>query len=318
MKCDNVSRSCEWEGTVETVEGHVATCGFTLVPCPNECEEWNIMRKDLNSHLESDCLKRKIKCELCGEEDTYINITQFHDDLCKEKSLTCPSTGCPKIVKRGNLKEHIEKYCDYAEVSCKYENIGCNERMKRKDMREHEQNDKVHLHQALGVVVELRKDVEALKKRDVQALRKGEAFVFKLTNYEDKKNNNTKFHSSPFYTSPGGYNMTIEVEFSGSDISLYACILEGRYDHEIIWPFKGAVTFKILNQLRDQDHYIIKVEMCKVYPEDSGWGHGDLISHQKLSHDWARNVQYLKDDTLYIEVSVAVSGHMPWLECTEK
>ena len=25
----------EWVGTVSMIEGHVATCGFILVPCPN-------------------------------------------------------------------------------------------------------------------------------------------------------------------------------------------------------------------------------------------------------------------------------------------
>ncbi len=31
-------------------------------------------------------------------------------------------------------------------MSCKYSNIGCTEKMKRKDMKDHEEDDKVHLH----------------------------------------------------------------------------------------------------------------------------------------------------------------------------
>ena len=37
--CNNVERGCDWEGTVGTLKDHVTKCDFTLVPCPNGCEE---------------------------------------------------------------------------------------------------------------------------------------------------------------------------------------------------------------------------------------------------------------------------------------
>ncbi len=55
MKCDNIERGCQWEGTVGTLEEHTGVCQFTLVPCPKECTDNNgilkIMRRDLQQHL---------------------------------------------------------------------------------------------------------------------------------------------------------------------------------------------------------------------------------------------------------------------------
>ncbi len=45
-------------------------------------------------------------------------------------------------------------------------------------------------------------------------------------------------------------------------------------------------------------------------------GNHEYIPYSKLSRDSASNTQYLKDDTLYFRISVEVSDHKPWLECT--
>ena len=54
------------------------------------------------------------------------------------------------------IKDHVKDDCEYTEVSCKYANIGCEVKLKRKDMRAHEEDDKIHLHLALGAVVDLK------------------------------------------------------------------------------------------------------------------------------------------------------------------
>ena len=43
VRCNNVERGCGWEGTVGTLEDHVTKCDFTMVPCPNGCEESGII-----------------------------------------------------------------------------------------------------------------------------------------------------------------------------------------------------------------------------------------------------------------------------------
>ena len=159
VKCDNIERNCQWEGTVGTLEAHVATCKFTLLPCPKKCMDTiqqfltsKIMRKDLDKHLENDCPNRDHKCEYCGEKDMYAHITQVHDKICKQKILPCPNK-CTKTMPRQDIEKHVELECEYTVIACKYKNIGCTTEMKRGDMEAHEHNDSLHLSKALNTVV---------------------------------------------------------------------------------------------------------------------------------------------------------------------
>ena len=53
VRCVSLERGCLWTGTIRTLDNHIATCQFALVPCPNKCEddkgagELYLMRKDL-------------------------------------------------------------------------------------------------------------------------------------------------------------------------------------------------------------------------------------------------------------------------------
>ena len=158
MKCDNVERGCEWEGTVGTLEEHVAVCQFTPVLCPKQCGKMVLLlRKDLDHHINNECRNRDCECEYCGKKGTYANITQIHYALCDEKIVSCPNEDCTETMKRHMIKDHVKDDCEYTEVSCKYENIGCEVKLKKKDnMRAHEENDEIHFHLALGAVVELK------------------------------------------------------------------------------------------------------------------------------------------------------------------
>ncbi len=88
MKCDNMERGCQWEGTVGTLEEHVGVCQFTLVPCPKECKDDNgilmIMRRDLQHHLMKKCPNRDYSCEHCDLKGTYAT-TLDHYDTCEKK-----------------------------------------------------------------------------------------------------------------------------------------------------------------------------------------------------------------------------------------
>ena len=157
VKCDNVERGCQKEGTLGTLEEHMAVCQFTPVPCPKQCDDMVLLlRKDLDYHINNECPNRNYKCKHCGEKNTYIYIKWIHDRVCDEKIVPCPNEGCTETMKRHTIKDHVEDDCEYTEVPCKYANIGCEVKLKREDMRAHEEDDKIHLHLALGAVVELK------------------------------------------------------------------------------------------------------------------------------------------------------------------
>ena len=93
----------------------------------------------------------------------------------------------------------------------------------------------------------------------------------------------------------------------------------GKNDDNLSWPFTGEVTFTLLNQLEDKNHYT----MAAKYPEDvaiegnervvngdrghKGYGWTRFISCNQLGYDVEQNCQYLKDDCLYFRVAAEAS-----------
>ena len=322
VKCDNVEKGCKWKGTVGTLEEHMTTCEFTPVPCPKKCKQNDkiqmIARKDLGKHLKEKCVNRDYKCKHCKKKDTYINITDIHDYICEKKIILCPNSDCFKSMEQGKMAKHVENDCEYTVVPCKYESIGCHKKLKRKDMGAHEQDYKVHFHQALRTVVTLQEGRNTLKK--------GEPFVFKLTGYEQKRKNNETIYSQSFYTCHDGYKMCIKVcpngygAGRGTHVSVYTPLLKGNNDNDLNWPFIGIVKFELLNQLEDSDHYVYSLSFTSIKNAcvGSSWGFHEFIPHTQLAHHPVKNKQYLCNDTLYIRISVEVSNHncKHWLEYT--
>ena len=146
MRCANTARGCQWTGIVGTLDKHIVSCQFSLVPCPNKCKEDKgagellLFRKNLDQHLKSKCPKRVYKCPNCGEKGTFASIKKEHDQLCQKKIVACPNkkTGCSLSMERGKTKEHVSSDCEYAEVACVCESLGCGVRMLRKDKATHE------------------------------------------------------------------------------------------------------------------------------------------------------------------------------------
>ena len=152
-----------------------------------------------------------------------------------------------------------------------------------------------------------------------------EEFTFKLPGYASKKKENEIFFSTPFYSHPGGYKMSVCIDANGngdgkdSHISVFTKILAGCYNNELHWPFMGTVTCELLNQLRDDNHrtMVNTLSLRDNTKVDCFTCCNKFLPHCCLGHNPATNTQYLLKDTLYFRVSVKVDGHKPWLVCTD-
>ena len=160
MRCANSERGCQWTGTVGTLDNHIAaSCQFALVPCPNKCEkdkgagELLFVRKHLDQHLNTKCPKRAYNCPHCGEKGTFASITKDHDQVCEKKIVACLNigSGCSLSMEQGTIKEHVSSNCEYTEVACVYESLGCGVKMLRKDKATHE-NEVREKHMDLSLV----------------------------------------------------------------------------------------------------------------------------------------------------------------------
>ena len=334
VRCSHANRGCEWVGTVGTIEKHVTTCGFTLVPCPKQCKDDNnevicFTRKEVDEHLKNDCSNRDYECQSkCGEKGTYAYITEVHDKTCKMKILPCPNDGCDTEIQRQQVSEHISK-CPHTVIPCKYKGIGCDTELKREDMAAHEQDDKL-LHKALetvhkaqktinsqqsAIIASLQATVQSLQNK-VDSLEKNHLVlknkkpeIFRLSAYRKKKEANEYFQITPFYTHPNGYQRVYANgcdDSAGTHVSVFACILKGEYDAELKWPFVGEATITLLKMRTTALRWcILMLSIITVLA---------VISHSGLSHNPIKNTQYLQNDTLYFRVSLKVSDHKPWLE----
>ena len=155
---------------------------------------------------------------------------------------------------------------------------------------------------------ELRTKVEM--QRDIPPV------TFKIAGFDELKKKGTDWDSSPFYTGMGGYKMCLIVYANGegvgvgTHVSMFTCIMRGEFDSLLKWPFRGTVTFQLVNQLEDNEHRTETITYRDTTPDvsgarvtvgeryDSGWGKPKFLPHSELGLSVANNCQYLKDDCL--------------------
>ena len=329
--CDNTANGCKWTGELHSLKKHLTSCDFTLLPCPNECKEGSevhqLLRKDMEQHIQQECPRRQYECPHCKEVGEYEERVTTHLEICPKMKVPCPNTLCNISISRCNISSHCQ-ICVYEKVPCKYANIGCKEKVLRKDLREHEDDSQQHLQLAISTVQQLKTSQHAIIT--LLQLNKKMPITFRVTNFEYLKRTNGSFYSPAAYTSSGGYKMCINVDANGfgngkgTHISVFVYLMQGENDDLLPWPFTGTVTYELLNQLENKNHHSLstmfpqedKASQRVVNRETSsnGYGHPRYIAHSKLGYNKTKNCQFLKDDCLYFRISVdAESSSKPWL-----
>ena len=331
-------------GTIGTLDEHVATCNFALLPCPNECKDKSekvryFLKKDLSTHADLECPKRKYTCEDCGLEDTYSFITESHHEDCPMVILPCPKRPCTEMLQRQYLERHIETECKHAVVCYKYKGLGCEREMKREDMAAHEEDDKLHLHMAIDMTAQLSSEIATLEAAKAKLFNRistleynrHSVVTFKVPEFRTLIKH-SRFITKQFYTSLNGCLMGIFIHANGLDegkgthVSIDVALDDGDYDDEISWPFKADVTVTLLNQLEDDNHFTKTItvifdrerhsEKFSFFPAHCETDIPAFIPHSQLgatTHN-GKVAQYIVKDTLYFRVTVKERNN--WLKCT--
>ena len=143
-----------------------------------------------------------------------------------------------------------------------------------------------------------------------------------MTRFEQHKidSNSGDWFSAPFYTHPQGYKMCLRVcangygEGKGTDVTVSASLMQGEFDEDLKWPFRGHVCFAMLNQLDDNNHTtrtMIFIDtigngvLGRVTEGErslSGWGYHNFVAHTELNYNSTNNCQYLKYDCLRFRI----------------
>lgn len=201
--------------------------------------------------------------------------------------------------------------------------------MKRKEVALHcVQRLEYHLKLAMAVVRTLQRPVATFKMKDYSSLKSGQKW----------------WYSRPFFTHPGGYKLCLGVmpsgngDGKGTHISVYIYRMRGDNDEHLEWPFRGEVTFELLNQLEDSDHISRTVpfdfhvaneynsRVTKGERSAQGWGFNRLMSHDNLATCTSvaagtvagGHAVFLKNDCLFFRVTdiKIYASNKPWLICS--
>lgn len=126
----------------------ICHCAF-VQPVRLQCD--HIFCQRCLSFAITSCSERDdFNCPTCRTptNDVYTDVPRLLMNMCDDIRVKCPYStgGCPKVVPRGHVELHVDKYCGYKLVDCPSET--CDQKTQRKDLSE--DNCRHELRQCLG------------------------------------------------------------------------------------------------------------------------------------------------------------------------
>ena len=199
--CLHKKHGCLWVGELGKLAKHLeedktdGECKFVLLSCSLSCGK-QIIRCELEEHLAEECPRRAYKCEYCGFSSTYEDVTTKHYSDCPSYPVVCPNSCSEEKLKRSGLDRHLLD-CPDEVVSCSFNEMGCEERIKRRCLQEHiEANVIQHQLMICNAFKNVKKENESLKdafknvKKENESL-KDDIKILKQSNEELQKNDAT-------------------------------------------------------------------------------------------------------------------------------
>ena len=165
--CPNYSLGCSWTGELRWLKNHLAKdidnkrgCPFTELECSNCCGAL-IQRRQVETHLKSECQLRVVNCRYCGTADTYRFIINTHHKFCPKYPVECPNHCEMGRVKREEVDKHMEE-CPLVPVKCLFAHVGCDHVVKRRDIADHMVNAATpHMEYILNYILTINKQLDA-------------------------------------------------------------------------------------------------------------------------------------------------------------
>lgn len=181
VACANKIKGCKWQGILGDYENHLNEnpssprerlrgCDFVKLKCAHGCLE-SFLRRYIDNHQKTQCLKRPFTCEYCKKKSTYDVVTESHYAECKKYPVDCPNKCREEPFERQELDDHTKNTCPLTQIKCPLECAGCKEQISRQDVPEHIKDTAKHLPLLATAFVHietenvvLRFDVQDLKK----------------------------------------------------------------------------------------------------------------------------------------------------------
>ena len=136
-----------------------------------------------------------------------------------------------------------------------------------------------------------------------------------ITDFNRKLSEENYLFGDPFYTSPHGYKLKMRVilndprEEYKDNLGVYIYVVKSEHDGILSWPFNKKYTFTLIDQ-QDNEEERENIVHSKtpegedsfkrpIEKENSGYDCARFVSHATLL-----TRKYIKDDTVFITVSI--------------
>ena len=275
------------------------------VPCPYECGE-TPERQNLEAHVVSECGVVPTECDFnyigCKVELPRKDMpAHLKDNMVEHMSLLALS----------HRKEHITLCAERREADTK----NTKEVQAIKQSLLSMQLENMTLKKRITLLELENMTLKTESQRSVEQLRSHLCLLpvrFKMNNFRQLRRNDDTWDSPPFYTHDQGYKMCLEVEPNGSGdgygthLSVFVCLMKGEFDSMLNWPFRGVVTYKLLDQrlgrhVTDVLEFDDSSDDCaeRVFSDDTGpgWGCDTFKEYKYLPPN------FLHNDCLQFEVA---------------
>ena len=257
--CPKRPFSCEhchnYESNYQDVtSNHWPVCGYFPIYCPKECGSF-LQRKKVDSHIENECPLTVIKCD-------------FHH------------VGCTVELHRKDIPEHLRKniyihtfllatsFSKISEENTAYKNkISMlkkeNEKLiaKRQELVQRIEKEKLEPieHEIRHFERSILKFEDVLK-RQTQTLLPSTTIplgphTLIMKDFQKLRVKETPWYSPPVYTHHQGYKIGLVVfangwgDGKGKYLSVFVHFIGGEFDNTLKWPFRGEISFQLLDQI---------------------------------------------------------------------
>lgn len=205
LHCPQQPNGCPWIGELGEVERHLdpafGQC-TAMFPCKFGCGD-RLLISLLAMHHEV-CERRPYRCQHCNTyTGIYADVVGHHIPVCPKYPVPCPKGCGAKKIKRASVKKHLTK-CPLSRVDCKYKNVGCLTKVRRKDKdtdTSTHYSDNVSKHLEMAHSAFLRLSDESQRERDYltaevmtlkQALAYAEAELFSKGSAQQREDGEVK------------------------------------------------------------------------------------------------------------------------------
>ena len=328
----------DYKSTYDDVtNNHWPVCGSFPVPCPNQCGS-TIQRQNIDSHVADECPLTTINCDFHHVGCAVKLPRQDMPEHLRENLLTHISLLATSHAKQqDDLAEHkteINKQKNEI-VEAKTQIATLVDENKALQIKN---TNLEHNHLSLAtnfnrVQIQLTGEGQALKEENIQ-LRKELSVLTKqtrarrsvdasprttipltppvlaMTNFSQRKKSLDTWYSAPVYSHGQGYKLCLGVypNIPNKHISVFIHFMRGGFDDSLLWPFRGVIWFRLLDQVKHEDHRVQKVvfddtvetrvrsRVTEKERADKGLGKGTFMAHAELDS------RYLQANTLLFQI----------------